>query len=415
MNEKRLLILGSVEDFTGLTQVAVRKGIYTVVADGYPGEAKQYASKAYTVNLNDTDLIDRIIKTEKIDHVLTSFSDNLFEMMVHTSARNGLPCFCPEDKVRYLRDKVLMKQMLQELNIRTAPGQILDIADMDTQQLSVPYPCVIKPVDGWGSKGMKIVHNDTQLREYIRQSADCSTSGSKAMAESINQGYEINIMSWIKNGKVYLMEFGDRETSGATETSLPYLSREVFPTVFYHELKSTVLDYLKRIADYIGIQEGPLSMQVFYHEGQLTVGEVAGRFFGLGQGIVPVINGIDLNELLVNMIYFPEENDAILEKVDNDLDHCSVALYLKAKRGIVKSIGNAEQFRTENVDELRIFATPGQSTTYIPWTVRIYAHFPTRAEADAYTEHVYNNLFVEGIEGENLVAPNKLVEYGETQ
>ena len=34
MSDKRLLILGSVEDFTGLTKYAVERGIYTVVADG---------------------------------------------------------------------------------------------------------------------------------------------------------------------------------------------------------------------------------------------------------------------------------------------------------------------------------------------------------------------------------------------
>ena len=44
------------------------------------------------------------------------------------------------------------------------------------------------------------------------------------------------------------------------------------------------------------------SFQFFYENGEISVGEVAGRFFGLGQGIVPVINGINLNELLINML-----------------------------------------------------------------------------------------------------------------
>ena len=69
MSEKRLLILGSSEDFVELTKVSVRKGVYTVVADGFYGEAKQYADKAYTVNISDTELLDQICRTENIDHI----------------------------------------------------------------------------------------------------------------------------------------------------------------------------------------------------------------------------------------------------------------------------------------------------------------------------------------------------------
>jgi len=411
MTEKRLLILGSSEDFVGLTKNAVKKGIYTVVVDGQPGPAKLFASKAYTVDLNDGDAIDQICRVEKIDHVLSSFSDNLFEIMVKVSARNNLPCFCPIDKVRYLRNKVLMKDMLMSLGIKTAKGQVLATTDLKEEQIEVAYPCVVKPLDGWGSKGMKIVHSFKELCEHLSRSMSFSTSRNHAMLEEINMGYEINVMSWIKDGKAYFMEFGDRETSGATARTLPYLTREIFPSYYYHELKDTVVQYLEKIAAYIGIQEGPLSMQFFYNNHEITIGEVAGRFFGLGQGIVPVINGIDLNDLLINMIYFPEDNVEILKNVNKDLDHCSVALYLKATQGIVRDIGNAESFVNEHVDEFKLYATPGQSTTYIPWLLRIYAHFKTRTEADAYCDLLYKTLYIPGIDGENLAAKNELVIY----
>lgn len=89
---KRLLILGSVEDFTVLTKEAVKRGIYTVVVDSSPnGEAKQYANKSYDVSIDDEDGINSIIKYEKIDHILTSYSDNLFEYMVKYSDKNNLP------------------------------------------------------------------------------------------------------------------------------------------------------------------------------------------------------------------------------------------------------------------------------------------------------------------------------------
>lgn len=408
--EHRLLILGSVEDFTLLTKYAVEKGIYTVVADAFDGEAKQYASKSYTVNITDYDLMDQIIKYERIDHIITSFSDNLFEIMVELSERNNLPCFCPSTKVRYLRDKVLMKEMLKELDIPFADGQIIN-GSIDEADIKVDYPCVLKPLDGWGSKGMSIVNNYEEVLTRLDDSFKYSKNGNQAMLESINNGHELNVMSWIKDGNVSLIEFGDRETTRENECALPHQTREIFPSVFYDELEDKVKEYLLKVADYCDIKEGPLSMQFFYDNGSISVGEVAGRFFGLGQGIVPIINTIDVNQLLINMLYFPGENNSILKNENKYSDHCSVAFYILPKKGIVKNIGNVMDFKTSNCDEFRVYVKPGFSTTMEPWIVRIYAHFNTREDADRYSKNLYEKLYVPDLNNNNLVSTNSLAVY----
>lgn len=411
MEEKRLLILGSLEDLEKLTCLAVSRGIYTVVADGNDGIAKKYATKAYTVDLRDKEHLDQIIHKERIDHILTSFSDVLFEVMVETCERNHLPCFCRTDKMRFLRDKNMMKEMFQELDVPSAPAQKLDSELLLEENIRIPFPCVVKPADGWGSKGLHIVQNYQELKEFVNESMSMSTSGQEAMLESINMGYELNVMSWIRNGKVYLVEFGDRETSGMTADSLPYQSREIFPSVFYKELEETVKDYLLRVADYCGITEGPLSMQFFYENGEISVGEVCGRFFGYGQGIVPVISGLDPNELLLNMAYSPEANDIVLKKTERAFDHCSIALYILPKPGIIQSMGNVMDFQNEHTVFYRSYVKPGVSTEYVPWILWSYARFDTREEADKYTGELYENLYVPDLDGNNLVRTNSLVSY----
>lgn len=411
MNDKRLLILGSLDDLSILTKLAVSRGIYTVVADANEGIAKQYASKAYTVNLNNAKELDQIIRKERVDHILTSFSDILFELMVQASARNHLPCFCSEEKMYFLRDKTLMKKMFREIGIPFASAQKLESDQFGDEDITLAFPCVLKPTDGWGSKGLRIVHDIKELREHVFESMQLSGTGRGAMLESLNYGYELNVMSWVKDGKIFLVEFGDRETSGMTQDSLPHQSREIFPSFFYKELEGTVKDYLLKIADYCGIKEGPLSMQFFYENGEITVGEVCGRFFGYGQGIVPVISGLDPNELLLNMIYSPEDNNTILKKTERAFDHCSVALYILPKEGIIGDVGNVMSFKSENTVFFQSYVKPGVSTKFIPWIVWIYARFDTREEADAYTKNLYENLYVPDIEGNNLVTENWLVSY----
>lgn len=411
MEEKRLLIFGSVKEFNRLTQYSVERGIHTVVVDAYQGEAKKFATKSYDVDLRDNDLVDQIIKEERIDHIISSYSDNMFEMMVNASNRNNLPTFCPISKVRYLRDKGLMKNMFEELGIRTANAQMIDIENFSGNNIKTPFPCVVKPLDGWGSKGVKLVHDFQELTNYLSKTISFSTSGRYALLEEINMGYEINVMSWIKDGKAYIIELGDRETTGMTKDKLPHQSREVFPSIYYKEVESRVREMLEKISRYCEIQEGPLSIQLFYESGDISVGEVAGRFFGDAQGLVPVINRIDLNELLINMLYFPNENYELLKNEKRAFDHCSIALYLLPERGIVRDLGNIMEFKNEHCDEYKVYVKPGMSTTMAPWIVSVFAHFNTRKEADEYTRNIYNNLYVPGLDGKNLVMTNKLVVY----
>lgn len=403
---KRLLILGSVEDFTCLTKQAVDRGIYTVVVDAaHYGEAKKIACKAYDVAIDDRDGINSIIRFEKIDHVLTSFSDNLYEYSVNYSVDNGLPTNIAYDKVRYLRDKILMKKMFAELGIPTARAQKIDIDNCSAESLELQYPLILKPFDGWGSKGMYVVNSFDEIKSAMYISASYSTTPTTAMVEERNIGKEINAMTWVKDGTVTFVELGDRETSGGSSKNLPYPSREIFPAVYYDEIVDTIRNYVLKVSEYVGMTEGPISIQLFYDHAskKLSVGEVAGRFFGLGQGVTPLINGVDINTLLLNMVYDPEKNWGELKHYEKGNDHCSFDLHITPLAGVVRDLGNIGDFvNNPHVIESTIYAYPGVSTKLIPYIIRLYCRFETREEADAFTDDVYGNIFVPGLDGQNL-------------
>lgn len=412
---KRLLILGSVEDFTVLTKEAVKRGIYTVVVDSSPnGEAKQYANKSYDVSIDDEDGINSIIKYEKIDHILTSYSDNLFEYMVKYSDKNNLPCYCSIDKVRYLRDKFLMKEMLNQLDIPIAPSQKIDLKHCAEKEINISYPFVVKPVDGWGSKGIYVVNNYNELKEIINESANYATDDNTVLLEEKNIGHELNIMSWVKNGKITFAEFSDREVSGGDKHTIPHYNRVIFPSVYREDIIETVRGYLLKVAEFMGIKEGPLSTQLFFDKesGKISIGEVAGRFFGVEQEISRVINGVSLNSLLINMAYNPEENINELNNYEREIDHCSLVVYIKAKKGVVRDLGNIEDFiHDSHIDKAVVYAYPGVSTTSLPVLMCVYAHFDNRKEADEFTANIYDKLYIPGLDGENLAVKNYLPKY----
>ena len=66
----KVLILGTLGEFTELVKKAKEKGYETVVCDGYAdGIARTYADKAYTIPVTDVDAIALMCREEGVDAV----------------------------------------------------------------------------------------------------------------------------------------------------------------------------------------------------------------------------------------------------------------------------------------------------------------------------------------------------------
>lgn len=64
----KVLILGTLGEFTELVKKAKEKGYETVVCDGYAdGIARTYADKAYTIPVTDVDAIALMCREEGVD------------------------------------------------------------------------------------------------------------------------------------------------------------------------------------------------------------------------------------------------------------------------------------------------------------------------------------------------------------
>ncbi len=79
MMQHRLVIIGSKSENALLAKEAKRRGYYTIVCDGFEdGPAKEYADKAYTIDVRDTDAIVEMCKKEEADGIVGSSSFCLF-------------------------------------------------------------------------------------------------------------------------------------------------------------------------------------------------------------------------------------------------------------------------------------------------------------------------------------------------
>ena len=308
----KVLILGTLGEFTELVKKAKEKGYETVVCDGYAdGIARTYADKAYTIPVTDVDAIALMCREEGVDGIITSFSDLLLECMVKIADKAGLPCYLKPEQLSWYRDKSACRDVLDKLGL-PAPGfrkisvELLKQGSEEEIQQSIAnmqYPLISKPLDKYGSRGIFIIHHSDEVRKKALQTAEY-TDCQEILVEEYNDGYEFNMMTWVMDGKVNVISIADREKTEMEEGMLPLSTRNVYPSRFLAEVEKSATDILQNYIRYTGQTEGALSMQFFWKPGRgIQVCEIAGRFFGYEHELTDMVYGFQIEELLLNYLY----------------------------------------------------------------------------------------------------------------
>ena len=170
MHTFTLLILGSKTEFTPLVRLAKEHGFRTVVADGNTGtEAKALADRAYDVDIRDAAAVAEIAKKEGADAITTAYSDLLFECAVRIADAAGLPYHLTPDLLPYYRDKSVMKKTMDDLGIKNAKSALLTGEDDAAAISSLRFPIVIKPLDLYGSRGLRVAGSPEEALAYARE------------------------------------------------------------------------------------------------------------------------------------------------------------------------------------------------------------------------------------------------------
>lgn len=416
--EQRLMILGSMDEFVELVKKAKNRGIYTVVCDGYPdGPAKQYADKAYNIDIRKIEEVADVCKKEKLNGIIASFSDILFEYLVKIAHRAGLKTYCTPEKAAFLREKSKMKKMFDELDIPTPKSKKIHFDFQDQELKEFTFPVVMKPVNGYGSRGIYIVDSIGEIRQKFRQTSGYSTYPDDILVESYNDGYEFNMMNWMADGEVYTLGLADREKSVEVKGDIPHVSRVCYPSCIIDSVYEEARAVVKKVADYTGIRTGPLSMQFFYRPGQgIEVCECAGRLFGYEHELVTYGSGFDIEEMLLDYVYDEEQMKTLLKRHDAHFPRQAAGLYFHGYEGKICDMSGVRKL----VEELH----PVQSMLYYqegdrishgvgakPYLARLYLESDTRQELDRLSQKAFQEMRVTGESGQNLVYHNQLPDY----
>lgn len=415
--EHRLLVLGSMDEFVDLVDTGRDRGYTVFVADGYPdGPAKPHANASFEVDVRDIDAVAALAHELKADGIIGSFSDVLFESVCRSAHRAGLYAYCPLEGLECLRDKRAMGAMFEELGIPTPNRRTVRRDHIEEDCTGLKWPCVVKPVNGYGSYGISVVESSAEVTERFDAAASVSCDPNTVLVEEYDQGHEINMIGWVANGTAYAISLADREKCPLVTGGVPDVVRIVYPSRYAAEAAAPATAILQAVAAYTGMEDGPLSMQFFWHpkDQTLTVCEVAGRVLGYEHELTEIGAGFSIEDALLDLVYDrPTMRSRVAAHHLEAFEGVSFVLNFHPRPESLGVVVDDVQKATELFDRPGVLRPPsmlhyrpgeavGHGKGAKPYLARLFCHVDTREEADALTAELFEAFSLRGPQGQEL-------------
>ncbi|MBR7092915.1 MAG: ATP-grasp domain-containing protein [Clostridia bacterium] len=336
---KKLLILGA----SVLQVPAIRKaremGLYTAVADYDPRAVGiPLADRYYNVSTIDEQGVWQAAADLGADGIMTLATDMPMRAAAYACGRLGLPGISYETAVR-ATDKGEMIRAFEAAGVAHPQYVILpDPARADPAVLErIVYPCITKPTDNSGSRGVMLVQSRDELAQALAYS---STNGRKGgvIVEEYMRGPEVSVEIVVYRGTVHVLQVTDKLTTGAphfVEMGHSQPSRLSAPQL------AAVQALAVQAVRAVGIVDGAAHVEIMVTRDGPKMVELGARLGGdcITTHLVPLSTGVDMVRAVIDIAL------GRVPAVEPGRRQGSAIRFFDVPCGRIRGIAGAEQAR----------------------------------------------------------------------
>lgn len=335
---KKVLIIGA----SILQLPAIRKakelGYYVGVADYNPnaiGIAE--ADEFFNVSTIDIDGVVKVAQKFKPDGIMTLATD----MPMRAVAKACEVCHLPGisfDTAIKATDKGEMIKAFEAAGV-DHPWYFIIPAQPDLKNVidQITYPCIMKPTDNAGSRGVVLCHSREELENEYEYSHHESRGGVVIIEEYL-QGPEFSIEVMVVDGEPHVLQITDKLTTGAPHFVEMGHSQ---PTRETKDNQEKISDLACRAVKAVGINIGPAHVEMILTKDGPKMVELGARMGGdcITTHLVPLSTGIDMVGCTILL--------ACGEKIDIEpkFNKGSAIRYFDTHNGTIKCIEGVEEAR----------------------------------------------------------------------
>lgn len=348
---KRLFIVGASVLQLPAIKKAKEMGLYVAVADYNPNAVGiPFADEFYEVSTIDEQGIYKAAKAFGADGIMTLATDMPMRSIAYACERLGLVGITYDTAVKST-DKGEMIKAFEEKGVEhpwfyiyTPGGKIPN---------GISFPCITKPTDNSGSRGVMLVHNESELQSAVDYSSSNGRRGS-VIIEEYMIGPEVSVEITVIDGEPYVLQITDKLTTGAPHFVEMGHSQ---PSALPEKIKEQISDLAKRAAMAVGIENGPAHVEIIVTKSGPKVVELGARMGGdcITTHLVPLSTGIDMVRATIELSL------GINPNVNRKFDKASAIRYFNAPFGRIEKISGIEEAeQTDGVKEITFVKKEGE-------------------------------------------------------
>ncbi len=345
---KRLLIIGA----SILQLPAIRKakemGLYVGVADYNPKAVGiPFADAYYNVSTIDEDGVCQAAKAFCADGIMTLATDMPMRALAYATGKLGLPGISYDTAVK-ATDKGEMIKAFEAADVAHPWYYIVSGMDeLDAVAHKITYPCISKPTDNSGSRGVMLINTPQELRESVSYSSSQGRKGG-VIIEEYMRGPEVSVEVMVLRGVPHVLQVTDKLTTGAPHFVEMGHSQ---PSGLSAADVAAIRELAAKAVLAVGIQNGPAHVEIILTENGPKMVELGARMGGdcITTHLVPLSTGIDMVKATIQI--------ALGEEPDIAPKYCkgSAIRFLDAPLGTIAGIeGVDEAEQVEGVAEVAL-------------------------------------------------------------
>lgn len=394
MARQRILIIGAgkwhVPLFRGARELGLEVVATHVTAADAPGF--EFSDHTYVLDARDKAGTLEVARRHDVRGVLTA-ADLAVPTVAHVAQVLGLPGISTE-AARAATNKAEMRRRARDLGL--AVPRFFAVREEEEGRAragSVGYPCVVKPTDSWGSRGVTVVIEPDQFatawREALRYSFD-----KEILVEEFLRGTESSVEGFVDGeGRFHVLGICDKKKS-----ELPYrFDLELhYPGRFSEAQLAAIEAFVAALVEGFGITMGLTHTELMVSGEKVWLIETAARGCGafVVSKLLPAMTGLPIVELVIRQAMGERIEIAGLERRHGLLK------FIMLSPGLVRAAtGIAEARAVPGIVDLDLEVAPGATVAPATNTQGRSGHLlavgSSRAEADAVAEKALRHLRIE--------------------
>jgi len=352
---KKLLIIGASILQLPAIKRAKELGYYVGVIDYDPNAVGiPYADEYFNVSTIDIEGVTKTAREFCPDGIMTLATDMPMRSIAAACEALGLPGISFDTAVKSTDKSEMIRAFAANgvehpwFYVLSRPEELDGVIDR------IDFPCITKPTDNSGSRGVMLVHDRNMLREAVAYSSQNGRGGSVIVEEYL-QGPEVSVEIITLDGEPHVLNVTDKLTTGAPHFVEMGHSQ---PSALRKDHLEAIRDLACRAVKAVGIQNGPAHVEIILTKKGPRMVELGARMGGdcITTHLVPLSTGVDMIEATIRL------SSGEMPDIEPKFLKGSAIRYFNPPKGRIKAItGIKEAEQIEGIREISFVKQVGDT------------------------------------------------------